>query len=39
MVNKVLIKFNKKGFYSKPIYNNEYIWIKISSCNEEFHDF
>ena len=29
-------KFNKKGFYSKPIYNNEYINTKISPYNENF---
>ena len=28
--------FNKKGFHSKPVYN---IKIKISSYNENFHDF
>ena len=32
-------KFNKKGFYSKPTYNNEYIRTKISSYNENFQDF
>ena len=32
-------KFNKKVFYSKPTYNNEYIRTKISSYNENFHDF
>ena len=32
-------KFNKKGFYSKPTYNNEYIKTKISSYNGNFHDF
>ena len=26
-------KFNKKGSYSKPRYNNEYIRTKINSCN------
>ena len=26
-------KFNKKGFYSKPVYNNEYIRTKISLYN------
>ena len=31
-------KFNKKGFYSKSVYNNEYIKTKISSYNENFHD-
>ena len=31
-------KFNKKGFYSKPVYN-EYINTKISPYNENFHDF
>ena len=30
-------KFNKKGFHSKPTYNNEYIKTKISSYNEKFH--
>ena len=29
-------KFNKKGFHSKPVYNNEYIKTKISSYNENF---
>ena len=29
-------KFNKKGFYSKPTYNNEYIRTKISPYNEDF---
>ena len=29
-------KFNKKRFYSKPIYNNEYINTKISPYNEDF---
>ena len=29
-------KFNKKGFYIKPVYNNEYIKTKIKSCNENF---
>ena len=29
-------KFNKKGFYSKPAYNNEYIKTRISSHNENF---
>ena len=28
--------FDKKGFYSKPVYNNEYINTKISSYNEHF---
>ena len=32
-------KFNKKGFYSKPTYNNEYIKTKISLYNGNFHDF
>ena len=31
-------KFNKNGFHSKPVYN-EYIKTKISSYNENFHDF
>ena len=31
-------KFNKKGFYSKPVYN-EYINTKMSPYNENFHDF
>ena len=30
-------KINKKGFYSKPAYNNEYIKAKISLYNETFH--
>ena len=30
-------KFNKKGFYSKSVYNNEYIKTKINSYNETFH--
>ena len=34
LINK---KFNKKGFYNKPMYNNEYIWTKINSYNENFH--
>ena len=29
-------KFNKKGFYSKPTYNNEYMKTKISLYNETF---
>ena len=29
-------KFNKKGFHSKPVYNNECIKTKISSYNENF---
>ena len=29
-------KFNKKGFYGKPVYNNEYIRPKISLYNEKF---
>ena len=32
-------KFNKKEFYSKPTYNNEYIKTKISPYNKSFHDF
>ena len=28
-------KFNKKGFYRKSVYNNEYIRTKISVYNEE----
>ena len=31
LINK---KFNQKGFYSKPTYNNEYIRTKISSYND-----
>ena len=31
-------KFNKKGFYSKPVYNDEYIYAKTSLYNENFHD-
>ena len=31
--------FNKKGFYCKPTCNNEYIRTKISSYNENFHEF
>ena len=34
-----LKKINKKGFYSKPAYNNEYIRTKMSSYNENFRDF
>ena len=30
-------KFNKKGLYSKIIYNNEYIKTKINLYNENFH--
>ena len=30
-------KFNKKGFYSKPVYNNEHIKTKRNSCNENDH--
>ena len=37
--NKIKALFNKKGFYSKTIYNNNYIKTKISSYNESFHDF
>ena len=29
-------KSNKKGFHSKPVYNNEYIKTIISSYNENF---
>ena len=29
-------KFNKKRYYSKPVYNNEYIRTKISLYNEKF---
>ena len=29
--------FNKRGFYSRPVYNNEYIKTKISPYNENFH--
>ena len=29
-------KFNRKGFYSKPTYNNEFLRTKISSYNENF---
>ena len=29
-------KFNNKGFYSKPMYNNEYIKTKINVCNKNF---
>ena len=28
-----------KRFHSKPAYNNEYIKARISSYNENFHDF
>ena len=35
--NKIKSSFNKK--FNKPIYNNEYIKTKISSYNENFHDF
>ena len=31
-------KFNKKEFYSKPVYNNEYIMTKKSLYNENFQD-
>ena len=31
--------FNKKGFHSGPAHNNEYIRAKISSYDENFHDF
>ena len=34
--NKLEALFNKK-FNSKPVYNNEYINIKINSYNENFH--
>ena len=30
-------KFNKRRFYSKPVYNNEYIKTKISPYNEKFY--
>ena len=30
-------KFNKRGFYIKPIYDKEYIKTKISPCNGNFH--
>ena len=30
-------KNNKKEFYSKPIYNNEYIKTKVSPYNENFY--
>ena len=30
-------KFNKKGFYCKPVYNNEYMNTKINPYNESFH--
>ena len=30
-------KSNKKGFYSRIVYNNEYIKTKISPYNENFH--
>ena len=36
--NKIEALFRKKGFCSKPVYNNEYIKTKISSYNEIFHD-
>ena len=36
--NKIEVLPNKKGFYSKLIYN-EYIKTKISPYNENFHDF
>ena len=29
-------KFNKRWFYNKPVYNNEYIKTKVSPCNESF---
>ena len=32
-------KINKKGFYSTPTYNNEYIETKTSLYNENFRDF
>ena len=37
--NKIESLFNKKGFYSKPTYNNEYIRTKINSYNEKFRYF
>ena len=30
-------KFDKKGFYSRPAYSNEYIKTKICSYNKNFH--
>ena len=30
-------KFNKRGFYSRPVYHNEYIKTKISPYNENFY--
>ena len=30
-------KFNKRGLYNKPVYNNEYIRTEISPFNENFH--
>ena len=36
LLNRVAL--NKKGFYSKPVYN-EYINTKISPYNENFHEF
>ena len=38
-MNKIKSLFNKKGFYSKPTYNNEYVRTKMNSYNENFHDF
>ena len=35
LFNKI---FNKKGFHCEPIYNNEYIRIKINPYDENFHD-
>ena len=29
-------KINEKGFYSKPLYNNEYLRTKLSLYNENF---
>ena len=31
-------KFNKKGFHSEPVYNNEYIRTKVSPYDENFRD-
>ena len=30
-------KFNRRGVYNKPVYDNEYIRTKISPFNENFH--
>ena len=31
-------KFNKKGLYNRPVYNNKYIRTKISPYNDVFKD-